>query len=92
VNNTDDERMFVLEVNLLRMSPQRPVIPCAVCELFFGTWKCVCRTHTTYLSLLINIEIFHTGLVNVIMPGSNAPRIGHPVVIHIPTPVNVDLA
>ena len=39
---------------------------------------------------VINIEVFHTGLVNVIMPGSNAPQIGCPVVIHVPTPVNVD--
>ena len=29
-------------------------------------------------------------LVDVITPGSNATRINHPGVIHVPTPVNLD--
>ena len=33
--------------------------------------------------LLINIEVFHTSLVNIIMLGSNALRIGCPVIIHV---------
>ena len=38
----------------------------------------------------MRVRVFHATLVNVITPGSNATRIDHPGVIHVPTPVNLD--
>ena len=38
------------------------------------------------------VRVFYATLVDVIAPGINATRIDHLGVIHVPTPVNLDLA